>query len=308
MCCENHKKIIKVQEDTGGRADTYIADKLNNITRSYVKTLIEKQLVKLNGKIIKKSGESIKTGDIIEIDMPPIETISAIPENIPLDIIYEDDDIIVINKAQGMVTHPATGSPNGTLVNALMYRTNTLSTINGVIRPGIVHRLDKNTSGLLVVAKNDTAHKKLANQIASKKARRIYVALVDGNIKNDGGIIDEKIGRSAKDRKLMAVTESGRPAITHYKVLERFGLYSLVEFELKTGRTHQIRAHAKHIHHPVVGDTAYGGSNKFKLDGQLLHAKRLIFMHPTTGELMDFAAPLPEYFEIVIQRLKKADS
>ncbi len=295
--------LIVDQESKGKRVDVFIAQEIDDITRSYARNLIERGLVKRNGANVKKCGECVNANDIIEVELPPVETISAAPEDIALDIIYEDNDIIVINKAQGMVTHPAAGSPSGTLVNALMYRADSLSSINGIVRPGIVHRLDKNTSGLIVVAKNDLAHNSLALQISSKRARRIYIALVDGNIKEDIGTIDKPIARSTKDRKLMSVVPSGRCAVTNYKVLRRYGLYTLVEFELKTGRTHQIRVHAKSIHHPVVGDEVYGGSNRFKLAGQLLHAQKLILEHPLDGRPMQFEAPLPDYFTEVIARL-----
>ena len=212
---------------------------------------------------------------------------------------------MVINKAQGMVTHPATGSPDGTLVNALLYHVKDLSGINGVLRPGIVHRLDKDTSGLIMVAKNDASHLSLSKQIAEKSAKRYYIALVDGNIKEDSGVIEQPIARHRIDRKKMAVDRDGRVAKTAFKVLERFQKYTLVEYELFTGRTHQIRVHSSFIHHPVVGDPVYGGSNKFGLDGQLLHAFKLVLSHPRSGEIMTFEAPIPQYFETVLNKLRK---
>ena len=229
------------------------------------------------------------------------------PCDIDIDIVYEDEDMAVINKAQGMVVHPAPGSYDNTLVNALLYHLSSLSNINGVIRPGIVHRLDKDTSGLLVVAKNDNAHINLQEQISTKSAKRYYIALVDGDLKKDEGIVHTYIDRSSKDRKMMAVSRDnkGREAITLYKVLQRYVGYTLVEFELKTGRTHQIRVHSKHLGHPIVGDRVYGGSNKFGLNGQLLHAFKLVLTHPRTGKEMTFVADIPDYFKNVLNQLKK---
>ncbi len=230
----------------------------------------------------------------------------AFPEDIPLDIVYQDNDVAVINKPQGMVVHAGNGNKSSTLVNALLYHLDNLSGINGVIRPGIVHRIDKNTSGLLVVAKNDAAHVKLAEQLADKSCRRIYYALLEGVVKDDFGVIDTFIGRNPKDRKKMSVTSYGRRAITEYRVIERYNGYTLCEFSLKTGRTHQIRVHCKHIGHPIVGDPEYGyKSNKFGLNGQLLHAGKLEFIHPTTGKKVCFEAPLPEYFVKTLKILKK---
>ncbi len=299
-----NERISLITDKEEDRADVFISTNIEDVSRSYVKTLIGKGLVSVNGKPLDKCGAKLGAGVMVTVDIPEPQEISAKPQDIPLDIVYEDNDIIVVNKAQGMVTHPATGTPDGTLVNALMFKADSLSGINGVIRPGIVHRLDKDTSGLLVVAKNDKAHTSLAAQIACKSARRIYVALVDGNVKEDSGVIDKPIGRNPKDRKLMAIVADGRRAVTLYKVLERFGSYTLVEYELKTGRTHQIRVHSKSINHTVVGDLQYGGSNKFGLKGQLLHARKLILTQPTTGEEMTFEAPLPDYFEKVLQQLR----
>ena len=298
------EKVVLIATKAESRADVFISASIEDISRSYVKTLVEKSLVFINDKPLKKCGETLKAGDRITVEIPDPLVISAKPQNIPINIIYEDEDIIVVNKAQGMVTHPAVGSPEDTLVNALMYHVDNLSGINGVIRPGIVHRLDKNTSGLLVVAKNDFAHNSLALQIAEKSANRFYVALVDGNIKEDVGEICKPIGRSPKFRKLMAIVEDGRFAHTLFKVLERFGDYTLVSYQLKTGRTHQIRVHSKSIGHPVVGDDQYGGSNKFGLSGQLLHAEKLQLRHPQSGEVMTFTAPLPDYFEKVLEKLR----
>ncbi len=292
--------------EIGIRLDVFLSAKLADIevSRSRIKNLCEDSLILVNDKP-QKAGYAIRLNDRVEVSIPDAKQISAKPQNIDIEIIYEDDSIAVVNKPQGMVVHPAVGSEDGTLVNALLYKLSSLSSINGVIRPGIVHRLDKDTSGLLVVAKTDEAHKKLSSDISKKVAKRFYYALVDGNIKEDSGSICQPIGRSHKDRKKMDVVAEGRAAETLFKVLERFGnRYTFCEFELKTGRTHQIRVHTKYIHHPVVGDLTYGGSNEFKLCGQLLHAYKLCIRHPKTGEDMEFMAPLPDYFENVLNKLK----
>lgn len=300
-----NKFLVVQSEDQGKRIDIYLNEELD-LSRSYLKKLIEDNKVLVNNKVVTKSGYSIKSNDCIQIEIPDVEVLDLTPENIPLDIVYQDDDMVVINKQQGLVVHPASGSLSHTLVNALLYHIDNLSNINGVIRPGIVHRLDKDTSGLIVVAKNDAAHVDLQEQIASKTAKRFYKALVDGVVNQDSGKIETLIDRSQKDRKMMAVSRNtGRIAITYYKVLERFNRYTLMEYELKTGRTHQIRVHSKHIGHPVVGDFTYGGSNKFNLNGQLLHAYKLELLHPRTKQKMIFEAPLPEYFEAVLEGLRK---
>ena len=257
-------------------------------------------------KIIGKNYK-LKGGEEISAELPEPEELSAEPENIPLDVVYEDDDVIVVNKPQGMVVHPADGNRNGTLVNALLYHCKGgLSAINGVIRPGIVHRIDKDTSGLLAAAKNNEAHIKLAEQLKERKAVRKYYALVNGNIKEDSGTVNKPIGRSANDRKKMAVRADGREAITHFKVVERFGNYTLVECILETGRTHQIRVHMASIGHSIVGDKTYGiKKEKFNLNGQLLHAKTIGFVHPSTGEMMTFSSNLPDYFTDVLNKLRK---
>lgn len=285
------------------RIDVYLAEKLG-FTRSRIKNLIESGNVTYNGRTVDKCGVKLSKGEVIVTVEEPVQ-VTAEPQNLPVEIVYQDGDIAVINKAQGMVTHPCAGTPDGTLVNALMYHIRDLSAINGVLRPGIVHRLDKDTSGLLVVAKNNAAHLSLAEQIEKKTAGRYYVALVCGNIKEDEGTIDAPIARSVRDRKKMAVDENGRRAVTHYKVRERFGDYTLVEFKLETGRTHQIRVHAKYINHPVVGDVTYGKKDSFGLNGQLLHAYKLTLTHPTTGEKMTFEADLPDYFKRVLDKLRK---
>lgn len=293
-----------VPEKNGERLDKFIS--LNcDLTRSRIKNLIDEGRVLVNSKI-EKASYCVRMGDNISIDVPEPKKLSLEPQNIHLDIVYQDDYFAVINKPQGMVVHPGGGSYDNTLVNALLYQLKSLSSINGVIRPGIVHRLDKNTSGLLVVAKNDEAHLNLQKQIANKDAKRYYKALVDGVIKQDEGVIQTFIDRSYTDRKKMAVSKSGREAITHYKVLQRYRNYTLVEYELKTGRTHQIRVHSKHINHCVVGDDVYGGSNKFHLKGQLLHAYKLVLTHPKTQEIMTFTAELPDYFQSVLHEIEKS--
>ena len=285
------------------RLDVYLSEQ-TGFTRSRIKSLVENGHIKYNGKTVVKSGLKLKNGEILLSIEEPV-SISAEPENLPINIVYQDEEIAVINKAQGMVTHPCAGTPNGTLVNAIMYHIKDLSAINGVLRPGIVHRLDKDTSGLIVIAKTNIAHNSLAEQIGSKTAGRYYLALVCGNIKEDSGCIDAPLGRNPKDRKKMAVVEDGRKAITHFYVRERFGDFTLVEFKLETGRTHQIRVHAKFINHPVVGDLTYGKKDEFGLNGQLLHAYKLELNHPKTNEKMIFNAELPDYFKKVIEKLRK---
>ena len=287
-----------------GRLDALVTEFLDDATRSSVQNIIAQGNVSVDGRVVCKNGYAVAVGariDVVTID--PVE-LSVQAEDIPLCIVYEDEDMLVINKQQGLVVHPSVGTPSGTLVNALMNIRSHFSSINGVVRPGIVHRLDKDTSGLLVVAKNDRAHLSLARQIADKTAIRRYMALVDGNIKEDSGTVCQPIGRNPRDRKQMAVVPDGRPATTLWRVVERFGAYTLVDFELKTGRTHQIRVHARYIHHPVVGDPVYGGSNKFGLSGQLLHAYRLELDQPTTGDRLVFDAPLPDYFRQVLTILR----
>ena len=292
-------------ENSGERLDKFIADN-SDISRSYAAKLCEDGLVMLSGKPLAKKYK-ITGGEEIEIDVPEPEELSIEPEDIPLDIVYEDSDVIVVNKPQGLCVHPAPGNESGTLVNGLVYHCGgELSAINGVIRPGIVHRIDKDTSGLLIVAKNNEAHLKLSEQLKERKAMRKYVALVNGNIKEEGGTINKPIARNPVDRKKMAVVQGGREAITHFNVLERFGQYTLVECILETGRTHQIRVHMASIGHSIVGDPLYGiKKEKFNLPGQLLHAKTIGFVHPTTGEMMEFSSEMPEYFQNVLEKLRK---
>ncbi|UZQ81982.1 RluA family pseudouridine synthase [Thermoanaerobacter sp. RKWS2] len=291
------------KEDEGKRIDVFLAAELD-YTRSYIKKLIVDGLVFVNGKTVKPSYK-VKENDEVVVNIPEVEKIDVMPENIPLDILYEDDDIIVISKPQGMVVHPAPGNYSGTLVNALLYHCKNLSGINGILRPGIVHRLDKDTSGVMVVAKNDKAHISLSNQIKERSVFKKYVAIVEGVIKDEEGKIEAPIGRHPVDRKKMAVIEDGRYALTLYKVLERFKENTLVEAVIKTGRTHQIRVHMAYIGHPVVGDHVYGfKKQKFKLEGQALHSRVLGFIHPTKGVYMEFEAPLPEYFVRLIEILR----
>lgn len=290
-------------EDAGTRADVFLAAKLG-VSRSNMQKLLEDGRVKRGEKII-KANYKVRAGEMFVVDIPEPEPIEAVPENIPLDIIYEDDDVVELNKARGMVVHPAPGNYTGTLVNALLYHCSNLSGINSAIRPGIVHRLDKDTSGIMIVAKNDAAHISLSQQIQSKTAVRTYLAVVRGNIKTDSGTIETQIARDKTDRKKMAVVkEGGRDAITDYEVLERFGKYTLVRCKLRTGRTHQIRVHMEYLGYPLVGDPKYSPmKTPFGIKGQALHSHTLEFTHPRTGERMKFEAPLPEDMHKIITRL-----
>lgn len=290
-------------EDAGTRADVFLAAKLG-VSRSNMQKLLEDGRVKRGEKII-KANYKVRAGEMFVVDIPEPEPIEAVPENIPLDIIYEDDDVVVLNKARGMVVHPAPGNYTGTLVNALLYHCSNLSGINSAIRPGIVHRLDKDTSGIMIVAKNDAAHISLSQQIQSKTAVRTYIAVVRGNIKTDSGTIETQIARDKTDRKKMTVVkEGGRDAITDYEVLERFGKYTLVRCKLRTGRTHQIRVHMEYLGYPLVGDPKYSPmKTSFGIKGQALHSHTLEFTHPRTGERMKFEAPLPEDMHKIITRL-----
>jgi len=305
-------KYIVDENDKKKRLDKFLQEKDLNITRSYIKTLIEEGYIKVNEEKV-KSGYSLKKDDIVDIVIKEDETCDINPENISLDIVYEDDDIIIVNKPKGMVVHPANGNYTGTLVNALMYsHKDKLSSINGSIRPGIIHRIDKDTSGILVVAKNDEAHKKLSSIFKVHDIKREYIALVKGIVKEDRLDINLPIGRSAKDRKKMAVTnKNSREAITHIEVLERFysSNVTLVKATLETGRTHQIRVHMSYMHHPIVGDEVYGKKDpKFKVTGQMLHAKLLGFKHPTTNEYVEFESEIPEYFKDILDTLERKEN
>ncbi|MBU3180129.1 RluA family pseudouridine synthase [Clostridium psychrophilum] len=292
------------EDSVGTRLDVFISNEFEHKSRSYIQKIIEGETAIVNGKS-RKSNFKLKLEDKITLEIPdPIE-LNVKAEDIPLDILYEDSDVIVINKPQDMVVHPAPGNYTGTLVNALLNHCTDLSGINGVLRPGIVHRIDKDTSGALVVAKNDIAHNCLAAQLKDHSMTRSYLALVEGVIKDDKGTIDAPIGRHPKDRIKMAIVESGKRAVTHFKVIERFDSYTLVECNLETGRTHQIRVHMAKIGHPLVGDSVYGfKKQKFNLKGQVLHAKKLGFIHPTTHKYIEFISPLPEYFTQLLNKLK----
>lgn len=292
-------------ENAGMRIDKFLSEQELGITRSGIQKLIDDGAVTVCGKQIGKNYK-LRTGDTVLVEIPEPEALDVVPQNIPVNIIYEDDSLLVVNKPKGMVVHPAAGNPDGTLVNALLYHCRgRLSSINGVIRPGIVHRIDKNTSGLLMVAKTDAAHNFLAAQIKEHSFTREYQAILTGRLKEKSGRIDAPIGRSRYDRKKMCVTElNSKNAVTHYEVLEEFGQYSLVRFRLETGRTHQIRVHSAYIGHPVLGDDVYGKAYK-GLEGQCLHAKKIGFIHPETKAYMEFDSELPEYFTSVLNKLMK---
>ena len=299
------KNYIVNKEENGKRLDVYIAGKDEEITRSSAQRQIEQGSVVVNDKVITKVSYKVTEGDDIKIEeQEPVE-IELKAQNIPIDVVYEDKDIIVVNKPKGMVVHPANGNPDGTLVNAIMaICKDSLSGIGGEIRPGIVHRLDKDTSGLLIVAKNDMAHVNMSELIKRHEVKKTYIALVRGVVKENEATIDMPIGRSNSDRKKMAVTKNGKNAVTHIKVLKRYDKYTLLEINIETGRTHQIRVHLAHIGYPVIGDYIYSnGKNEFGIVGQCLHAKSLEFKHPITGKDMKLEAPIPEYFEKVLQEL-----
>jgi len=299
-----NNQLIVTTEFVDERIDVFLT-KNTDFSRSHVKKLCDEEKVLVNGKPV-KSNKKLKVGEVVEIDFIEPKNLEIEPQNIPLDIVYQDDDIAVINKQQGLTVHAGSGTNGDTLVNALLYHLDSLSGINGVIRPGIVHRIDKNTSGLLVVAKNDRAHLSLAKQLEDKTCKRIYYALLEGVVKEDKGRISTFIGRNPNERTKMAVLSSGRDATTDFTVIERFKEHTLCKFSLQTGRTHQIRVHAKYMGHPVVGDPEYGYKNqKFKLNGQLLHAGKLEFIHPTTNKRVSFTCDLPDYFEKILKTLRK---
>lgn len=299
------KNEIKVViEAEKGRVDKVLVERLKDYSRSQIQAWLKEDAVTINGEII-KANRKVTAGDEIVIAIPEPITLDLVPEKIPLEIVYEDDDLAVINKPQGMVVHPSAGHPNGTLVNALLYHLENLSTINDVIRPGIVHRIDKDTSGLLMVAKNDKAHESLAKQLKDKTSLRKYVALVHGNISHEKGTINAPIGRSKVNRKMQAVMADGKPAVTHFNVLERFEQFTLVELQLETGRTHQIRVHMQYIGFPLAGDPVYGPRKTLPGNGQYLHAKLLGFIHPSTNEEMIFEAEMPENFRKTLESLRK---
>lgn len=304
------KEIIVEQSEEKNRLDSYIASKGLELSRSMIKKLLEDGKITVNGEITKASYK-VQLNDKIEIDIEKPKEVKLEAQEIPLDVIYEDNDILVVNKQKGLVVHPGNGNLDGTLANAVMaHCKDSLSGIGGELRPGIVHRLDKDTSGLLIIAKNDKAHIKMSEQIKDRKVKKTYIALVRGIISENEATINMPIGRSTKDRKKMAVTKNGKEAITHFKVLNRFttnkASYTLLEVKIDTGRTHQIRVHMAEIGHPVIGDTVYSnGKNEFGVVGQCLHAKKLEFIHPITEKEMNLEAPLPEYFEKIIEELEK---
>lgn len=292
-------------KDVGVRIDKLLSEKYSDKSRSFIQGLIEEGNIKVNNKNV-KSNYKIRENDEIQVTIPEAKALKVEAENIPLDILYEDSDIIVVNKPKGMVVHPAPGNYNKTLVNALLYHCKDLSSINGIIRPGIVHRIDKDTSGVLVVAKNDDAHNFLSKQLKDHSMKREYYALVEGIISSDSGVINKPLGRSKKDRLKFAVVSDGKRAVTHYEVLERYRNTTLIKCILETGRTHQIRVHMASISHPLVGDPVYGlKKQRFKVNGQMLHAKVLGFIHPRTKEYMEFSKELPKEFSDLIETLRK---
>jgi len=294
------------EQHVGKRLDAFVSENVEGQSRSYIQKLIEQEEVMVNGKSA-KSNYKLRKNDSVEVHIPDPIPLEVQAEEIDLNIVYEDEDVIVINKPQGMVVHPAHGNYSGTIVNALLSHCDNLSGINGVMRPGIVHRIDKDTSGIIVIAKNNEAHVSLSEQLKEHSITRCYSALVEGRVKNEKGTIETLIGRNPKDRKEMAVvTRSGKRAVTHYTVLEQFENYTLIEARLETGRTHQIRVHMAHIGHPIVGDPVYGyKKQRFETNGQLLHARILGFVHPRTGEYVEFEAPLPEYFVDILNKIRK---
>ncbi|MFV4951073.1 RluA family pseudouridine synthase [Lactobacillus delbrueckii] len=291
-------------EESGQRLDKYLAGEMTNLSRSRIKELVQAGEVLVNGKKSKVSYK-VQKGDLIQVTVLPLEPLKLEAENIPLDIVYEDEDVIVVNKPQGMVVHPAAGHPSHTLVNALLYHTRDLADSPEGFRPGIVHRIDKDTSGLLMVAKNAAARESLERQLAAKSNKRQYLAIVHGNFAEEEGTIDAPIGRNPKDRKQMAVVEKGKSAVTHFKVLEQYQGYSLVECQLETGRTHQIRVHMAYIGHPLAGDPLYGPRKTLPGHGQFLHAKTLGFEQPSTGEWLEFSVQPPEIFQQTVADLRK---
>lgn len=296
-------KQIQLVCEQSQRLDSFVAENAT-LTRSHAQKLVQGGSVTVDGAVVTKCSLVVKEDSVVCVTLPDEQSLDIPAQDIPLDILYEDSHMAVINKQQGLTVHPANGVNTDTLVNALLFHIKDLSGINGVLRPGIVHRLDKDTSGLLVVAKNDQAHVELQRQIQTKECKRIYWALVEGVVKQDQGIVNQPIGRCPADRKRMDIVAGGRQAETHFTVLKRFDRYTLMQFELKTGRTHQIRVHSRFLGHPVVGDKTYGFKNcKFNLSGQLLHAKTISFTHPVSGEQMTFSAPLPSYFDKILQTL-----
>lgn len=304
---EEQYTLVTETEINGIRLDKYLSDRLPDaITRSFLQKLIKEEQVTVDGRL-QKANYKLKPEQTIQITIPPAEETAILPEDIPLDILYEDNDLLIVNKPKDMVVHPSAGHYTGTLVNAIMFHCKgSLSGINGEIRPGIVHRIDKDTTGSLIICKNDESHLKIAEQIKEHSVKRIYRGIVSGTLKESEGTVEGNIGRHPIDRKKMAlVTKGGKPAITHYRVLEQFKNAAYMEFRLETGRTHQIRVHMASIGHPLLGDTVYGNAkNPYKLNGQTLHAMTIGFIHPTTGEYLEVSAPIPEYFNALIKKLR----
>ena len=304
--CDDIREFLVEEDEDGDRLDVYLADQFVDMSRSYIQKIIKDKKVTVNGKV-EKAKYLVKEEDKIVIEIPKPKVLEVVPQDIPIEIVYEDDDIIIVNKPQGMVVHPAPGNYEGTLVNAILYHCKgNLSSINGVIRPGIVHRIDKDTSGILMIAKNNNAHNCLAEQLKDHSITREYEFICHGVFKEDNVKVDRPIGRNPKDRLKMAIVPNGKRAVTHFEVIERFNGYTHVRARLETGRTHQIRVHAMSINHPLVGDPVYGPKNsKIKLNGQALHAKKLGFIHPTTKEYVEFDSELPDYFQKLLEKLRK---
>lgn len=299
------EQLLVENESEGSRLDAYLASVFEDHSRSYFQKLIKDGRVLVNSAAVKPSFE-VREDDEVTVDFPEPEELKIEAEDLPLDIVYEDSDVILVNKPKNMVVHPAAGHYTGTMVNGLLYHCKDLSGINGVLRPGIVHRIDRDTTGIVIACKNDRAHNSIAAQLKEHSISRRYVALVHGGLKEDEGTVDAPIGRSPQDRKKMAVVPDGKQAVTHWKVLERFEKYTLIECRLETGRTHQIRVHMAYIHHPLVGDEVYcSAKSPFKTEGQCLHAYLLGFVHPTTGAYMEYSVPLPQYFEKILNGLRK---
>ncbi|MER2152645.1 MAG: RluA family pseudouridine synthase [Solibacillus sp.] len=294
---------LTIEEFAGERIDKALSQMEESWSRSQISNWLEAERILVNGAAVKPKYK-VKQGDVIEVTVPEVEDLEIIPEDLNLEIVYEDADVLVVNKPRGMVVHPAPGHTSGTLVNGLMHHCKDLSGINGVARPGIVHRIDKDTSGLLMVAKNDVAHESLVNQLVEKSVTRKYTALVHGHIAHEKGTIDAPIGRDQKDRQKQAVVDKGKHAVTHFQVIERFGEFTLVECRLETGRTHQIRVHMNYIGFPLAGDPKYGPRKTIDFGGQVLHAGVLGFIHPVTKEYLEFESPLPEDFKQLLEELR----